>query len=92
MKNKQQKKEPLKCHVCGERATHAVMIELRDKPGPPLKENNVIRTACDAHSTDKSFDYWVPHHAFISLCNTWRKETNIILRKEYCTINIVKFK
>ena len=68
------------------------MLELRDKPGPPLKENNVLRVACDIHSIDNSFDYWVPHWAFIGVCNEWKRKAHVILNKQYCTINIVKFK
>ena len=85
------KKEPLKCHFCDSQATHAIMVELREHSGPPLKENNVIRTACDKHSVNKSFDYWVPIWAFKKLCVDW-ENAGSILNKQYCTINIVKFK
>ena len=90
MKNKK-KKMSLKCYCCDNKPTHAVMIELRDRPGPPLKENNVIRLACDIHSVETAFEHWVPHYAFIALCNHWKKETGVILDKRFCNIHIVKF-
>lgn len=85
------KKPPLKCHICGDKATHAIMMELREKPGPAIKENNVIRLACDIHAVDTSFDYWVPLWAFRKLVNDNSKE-GIHIKKEFCTIKIVKFK
>lgn len=88
---KKKNKAPLKCHFCDNPATHTIMVELREKPGPPLKENNVLRVACDIHSIDKSFDHWVPIWAFRRLVEEWKK-VDVTLRKEYCTINIKKFK
>lgn len=89
---KKNKKPPLVCHICGDKATHAVMMELREKQGPPLKENNVIRLACDTHAKETSFDYWVSNPALMSLINFWKREAGIILNKRYCTIKLVKLK
>ena len=86
-----EKKQPLKCHFCANHATHVIMVELREKPGPPLKENNVLRVACDIHSIDTTFDNWVPVWAFKGLCSEW-KNVGVILNKAYCSINIIKFK
>lgn len=80
----------LKCHVCGEPATHVVLIELREKPGPPLKENNVLRVICKEH-INLNFDYWVPYWAFKGLCTQWANE-GITLNKQYCTIGILQLK
>ena len=84
-------KKKLKCALCDKEATHAIMIELRDRQGPPLKENNVLNVVCDEHATNTSFDYWVPSWAFINLCNEWKKLANVTLNKSLCSINIIKF-
>lgn len=84
------KHQELKCQFCTNKATHVVLVELRDKPGPPLKENNVLRTVCDIHAVDTSFDHWVPYWAFKGLCNEW-KNVGVVLDKKYCSINILKF-
>ena len=87
------KKKPkhLKCHFCDNQATHTVIMELRERQGPPLKEDNVIRVVCDIHSIDNSFDHWVPIWAFKKLCIDWQK-AGYTLNKQFCTINILKFK
>jgi len=86
------KKGKLKCSYCDNHATHSIMMELRDKPGPPIKENNVLNVACDIHSIETTFDYYVPLWAFKKLCVDWKQQAGIILDKKYCTIQIVKFK
>jgi len=86
------KKEPLLCHICHEKATHVVMLELRAQQGPPLKENNVIRLACDEHAKETSIDYWVSNGAFMAVLSFWKREANITLIKKYCTINMLKLK
>ncbi len=78
------------CHTCGEKGTHVVLLELRDKPGVPLKENNVLHFVCEEH-INRNFDFWVPNWAFKGLCNEW-KNAGFILDKKYCTINIIPFK
>ena len=85
------KRKKLKCYFCDNPATHTILMELREKQGPPLKENAVIRVACDEHSTNTSFDHWVSIWAFKKLCFDWEK-AGFILNKQYCTINILKLK
>lgn len=91
MKKKKNKK-PLKCYLCDNPPTHTIMLELREKPGPPLIPNNVLRVACDIHSVDTSFDHWVPFWAFKKLVFDYKQQYGINLKKEYCSINIKKFK
>lgn len=86
-----QKPKVLNCHICGEPATHVIMLELREKPGPPIRPNDVIRVVCKEHvSTD--FDYWVPRWAFEKLCIDLKREFGYILCKQYCTINVLELK
>jgi hypothetical protein len=66
-------------------------LELREVPGPPLKANEVIRVVCEEH-TSTDFDYWVPAWAFTKLCLDLKTQANITLNKQYCTINVLKFK
>ena len=80
----------LKCHVCSEKATHVILIELREKPGPALKENNVLRVVCEEH-VDTSFDKWVPYWAFKGLCLEW-KNKGFTLNKQHCTIGVMLLK
>jgi len=88
---KKRKKAPLKCHFCSNKPTHAVMLELREKQGPPLKSNNVIHVVCDIHAVDNSFDAWVPIWAFRKIAIDY-KQQGINIDRKYCNINIVKFK
>ena len=87
------KPQPVKelfCYVCKQKATHVLLIELREKPGPPLK-SEVIYTVCEKHiSTD--FDRWVPILAFKKLCLDLQKEVGIVLNKQYCTIKALPLK
>jgi hypothetical protein len=80
----------LKCHVCGEKATHVILIELREVPGPPLKENNVLRVVCEEH-VDTNFDTWVSVPAYKALCIEWEK-VGVKLNKQYCTIKVLELK
>jgi hypothetical protein len=91
MKNKKKQTLPLKCHYCDNKPTHAIMLELRARQGPPLKENHVLHLACDIHSIETSFDYYVPHWAFRKMYIDWKQQAGVELKKEYCTIKIVKF-
>ncbi len=91
MRKRKFKRTDIKCHVCGEVATHVVLVELREKPGPALKDNNVLRTVCEEHSKNNDFDYWIPHFAFKKLCDDWSK-AGFILQKHFCTILIKPFK
>jgi hypothetical protein len=87
MRKSNKKKRKLICNVCGAYATHVVLVELREKPGLPLKEDNVLMLVCDEHSKNTSFDHWVPYEAFNYLCAEWKKQ-GYILAKPFCTINI----
>lgn len=77
----------LQCHVCGVKATHVVILELRENPGPPLKENNVLRVICEEH-INTNFDAWVPLLHYKALCAEWKK-VGVVLNKAYCTISIL---
>lgn len=83
--------QQLKCQFCSNPATHTVLIELREKPGPPLKENNVLYLVCDIHAVDNSFDRFVSYPAFKALCIEWSK-VGVTLNKRFCSINILKLK
>lgn len=87
---KSNKVQKLKCHYCDNHATHAILIDLREKPGPPVKKNNVLSVVCDIHSVETSFDSWVPVWAFKKLADDWRTKANVILDKRYCTITALK--
>lgn len=80
----------LQCHVCGVKATHVILLELREVPGPPLKENNVLRTICAEH-VDTNFDTWVARPQFKALCIEWEK-VGVKLNKQYCTIGVMTLK
>ena len=83
-------KQIIKCHVCGELATHVILIQLREQSGPPIKED-VLRTVCEEH-INTSFDHWVPAWAFKKLCFDLKEQANVTLNKQYCTIKVLPFK
>lgn len=89
--NGKKEKRPIHCYFCKNKPTHTVLLELREKPGPPIKENNVVALVCDIHSIDNSFERWVPLSAFHKLVNDYRKE-GININRQYCSIQILKLK
>ena len=78
----------IKCEICGENATHSIVLNLREKPGPPLEKDNVIRTVCEKDSIGLFNDH-VPYWQWDGLRKQYRQR-GILLAKEYCDIQIVK--
>lgn len=77
----------LKCQYYSSTATHTVLLELRERPGGPIKENNVLGLVCEVHSINRSFNHWVPTWAFLQMIEKYRR-IGIRLNRQYCNINV----
>jgi len=92
MKNKfKDTKSALICAICGKKATHVVLAELREKPGPPLQEDNVLHLVCEEHSKNTNLQYWIPYNEWQMLFYRW-KRLGYLLNKEFCNIHIKKLR
>lgn len=81
----------VKCEICGEPATHSIIANIRERPGPPLAKDNVLRSVCEEHSKG-SFNELIPPWQWDAVSKAYKQQHRIIISKKYSDIQVVKLK